>query len=93
MLPKRECPVAIFSADTIGMVKSRQLLQVLLDSGSMVSMIERSPLLPKVITKTFSETKINATLAGKIHMQEVVTHRDLRLLEFDTTRTTEGSSI
>ena len=61
-------------------------MQVLLDSGSTVSMIKRSVLPPKVITKTISETKNISTLAGKLQAQEVVTLRDLRLPEFDKNR-------
>ena len=83
IMPHRECPVTICTADTIGAVKSRRLLQVLLDSGSTVSMIKRSVLPPKVVTKTISETKDISTLAGKLQAQEVVTLRDLRLPEFD----------
>jgi hypothetical protein len=71
VLPKCECPITIFTADTIGMVKSRQLLQVLLDSDLMVSMIKRSALLPKVITKTMSKTWNIPMLTEKIQAQEV----------------------
>eukprot|EP00804_Cyclotella_cryptica_P019679 CCRYP_016447-RA/>CCRYP_016447-RA protein AED:0.36 eAED:0.36 QI:0/0/0/1/0/0/3/0/315 len=56
---------------------------MLLDSGSAVSMIKRSVLPPKVITKTISETKNISMLAGKLQAHEVVTLRDLRLPEFD----------
>ena len=86
IMPRHECPVTICTADTIGAVKSRRLLRVLLDSGSTVSMIKRSVLPPKVITKTISETKNISTLAGKLQAQEVVTLRDLRLPEFDKNR-------
>jgi len=59
---------------------------VLLDSGLTVSMIKKSALPPKVITKTISETRNVTTLAGKIQAQEVVTLRDLRLPEFNKNR-------
>jgi len=49
-------------------------------------MIKRSTLLPKVFTKTISQTQNIATLAEKIQAQEVVTLRDLRLPEFDKNR-------
>ena len=78
IVPRCECPVTICTADTIGAVKSRRLLRVLLDSGSTVSMIKRSVLPPKVVTKTISETKNISTLAGKLQAQEIVTLRDLR---------------
>jgi hypothetical protein len=82
VVPRCECPVTICTAETIGTVKSRRLLQVLLDSGLTVSMIKRSVLPPKVVTKTISETKNISMLAGKLQAQEVVTLRDLRLPEF-----------
>ncbi len=72
IMPRCECPVTICTADTIGAVKSRRLLQVLLDSGSTVSMIKRSVLPPKVVTKTISETKNISMLAGKLQAQEIV---------------------
>ena len=86
IMPRRECPVTICTADTIGAVKSRRLLRVLLDCGLTVSMIKRSVLPPKVVTKTISETKNISTFAGKLQAQEVVTLRDLTLPEFDKNR-------
>ena len=86
LMPKHECPVSICTADTIGAVKSRQLLRVLFDSGSTVPMIKRFALPQKVITKTISETKNTTTLAGRVQAQEVVILRDLRLPEFDKNR-------
>ena len=83
LLPKHECPVTIFSANTIGAVKSRRHLQVLFDSVLTVSMIKRSALPQKVVTKRTSETKNITTHAGKVRAWEVVTLRDLRLPEFD----------
>ena len=86
IVPRHECPVTICTADTIGAVKSKRLLRVLLDSGSTVSMIKRSVLAPKVVTKTISETENISALAGKLQTQEIVTLRDLRLPEFDKNR-------
>ena len=83
MLPKHKCPVAICTAGIIGTFKSRKLWRVLLDSGLTVSLIKRSSLPPKVVTKSISGTKHVPTLAGKIQTQEVVTLRDLRLPKFD----------
>ena len=60
-------------------------MQILLDSGLMVSMNKISALLLKVIRKTISETRTIVTLARKIHVKEVVTIRDLSLPEFDKT--------
>jgi hypothetical protein len=70
VVPGREFPVTICTADTIGAVKSRRLLRVLLDSGSTVSMIKRSVLLLKVITNTINETKNISALAGKLQRRK-----------------------
>eukprot|EP00804_Cyclotella_cryptica_P016884 CCRYP_001852-RA/>CCRYP_001852-RA protein AED:0.35 eAED:0.35 QI:0/0/0/1/0/0/2/0/383 len=86
IVPRHECPVTICTADTIGAVKSRRLLRVLLDSGSTVALIKRSALPPKVVTKEISDTKNISMLVGKLQAQEVVTLRDLRLPEFDKNR-------
>ena len=83
MLPKYKLPVTICMADTIGSLQSRRLFQVLLDSGSTVSMIKRSALPEGVLTKEVSQTKIVRTLAGKLKTQEIVTMRDLCLPKFD----------
>ena len=61
-------------------------MQVLLDSGSTVSMIKRSALPQNVVTKTISETKNITTLTGRVQVEEVVILRDLRLPEFDKNR-------
>ena len=86
VLRKPECPVTICTIDIISAVKSRWLLRVLFDSGSMVSIIKRSTLPQKVSTITISETKNYTSLAGKVQAQEVVTLRDLRLPKFDKNR-------
>ena len=84
VLPKHECPVTIFTIDTIGTLKSRRLLWVLLDSSLMMSMIKGSAFLPKVAIKTIRATKNIATIAGKIQVREAVTIGYLRLPEFDS---------
>ena len=86
VLPTNELHVTICTTNTINMVKSSRLSQVLLDSSSTVSFIKRTALPPMVITKTISVTRHVTTLAGKLQTQEVVTLRDLRLPEFDNNR-------
>ena len=83
---KNETPVTICTTNTIGMVKSRRLFRVLLDSGATCSLIKRSCLPKNCQTKAISSSKKVSTLAGKIKSQEVVTLRDLRLPEFDKNR-------
>jgi hypothetical protein len=87
-IPKQESPVAICTADTIGTVRSQRLFQELFDSGSgsNVSMIKRSALPKGIITKLLGDTKLVRIPAGHLKTQEVITMRDLRLLEFNKNR-------
>ncbi len=85
-IPKQESPVTICTADTIAIIRSQRLFQVLFDSGSNVSMIKRSALLKGIITKLLGDTKLVITLAGPLKTQEVVTMGDIRLPEFNTNR-------
>jgi hypothetical protein len=78
--------MTIFTADTIGTIRSQRLIQILFDSGLNVSMIKRSALPKGVITKLLGDTKLVRTLAGPLKMQEVVMMQDLRLPVFDKTR-------
>ena len=81
-----ETPVTILTANTIGTVKSRRLLRVLLDSGATVSMIKKSCLPKGVVLQDITEQKKVRTLAGELKSQQVVTMRDIRLPEFDKNR-------
>eukprot|EP00956_Cyclotella_meneghiniana_P007437 scaffold10122_cov36-Cyclotella_meneghiniana.AAC.3 len=83
---KNETPVTICTTSTIGMVKSRRLFRVLLDSGATCSLIKRSCLPKNCQTNAISSSKKVSTHAGKIKSQEVVTLRDLRLPEVDKNR-------
>ncbi len=85
-IPKQELLVTIWTADTIGTIRSQRLIWVLFDLGANVSMINRSALPKGIITKLFGDTKLVRTLAGCLKMQEVVTMHDLRLPEFDKNR-------
>eukprot|EP00956_Cyclotella_meneghiniana_P015631 scaffold24043_cov57-Cyclotella_meneghiniana.AAC.1 len=67
---KNETPVTICTTNTIGMVKSRRLFRVLLDSGATCSLIKRSCLPKNCQTKAISSSKKVSTLAGKIKSQE-----------------------
>jgi hypothetical protein len=62
-------------------------VKVSFDSGTNVSMIQRSAL-PKgvVITKLLGDIKLVRTRAGHPKMQKVVMMQDLRLPEFDKNR-------
>ena len=80
----KKCPtnkwvITMCTTDTINMVKCLRLLWVLLDSSSTVSLIKRTALPQKVITKTISMTWNVTNLARKIRARKVDTLRELRL--------------
>ncbi len=56
---------------------------MLLDSGSTVSMIERSVIPIGAITKDTGESKSIRSVAGQLKTQDVITMQDIRLPEFD----------
>jgi hypothetical protein len=85
-IPKQESPLTMCTADTIGIIQSQRLLQVLFDSGSNVFMIKRSALPKGVVKKLLCDTKLVRILAGCLKTQEVVMMWDIRLPEFDKNR-------
>ena len=86
-VPKRhETPATILVASTIGAIKSRRILRVLLDSGSTVSLIRKQCLPKGVQLKDIGEQKSVTTLGGTLQAKQVVTMRDIRLPEFDKNR-------
>ena len=78
-----ESPITTLTANTIGCARSCRLFRLLLDSGSTVSMIKISCLPKHTVFKDMAEEKAVRTLAGKLKSQQVVTMRDIRVLEFD----------
>ena len=85
-LTKSECPATICIANSIGAVRSRRLLKVLLDSGSSQCLIKKSALPKGIVPKKLTESKSLKTLAGSILSTQVVTLQDIRLPEFDKNR-------
>ena len=79
-------PITILICDTIGVKKSRRLLRVLFDSGSMKTLIHRDVLPEGASTKRLGSNRGVSTLAGKFHPKEMVYMRDIRLPEFDKNR-------
>jgi hypothetical protein len=77
VIPKQESPITICTTNTIGNVRSRRLVRVLLDSGSTVSMIKRSALPIGAVTKDIGESKSIRTLAGQLKTQDVITMQDI----------------
>ena len=70
----------------MGLMRSRKLLRVLLDSGSSKTLVKRSALPKGVQPKELTAAKAFNTLAGKLLTQSVITMRDVRLPEFDKNR-------
>ena len=83
---KDQCPATICTINTIGLLKSRKLFKVLLDSGSSACLIKRSALPKGIVPRELKTPKRFKTLAGKLLTHSVVTLRDLRLPEFDKNR-------
>ena len=86
IVPRNECPTTICTVDTVGGVRSRRLLRVLLDSGANCCLIKRSAIPNGVPEKNLSQAKSVRTIAGKLTTSSIVTLRDLRLPEFDKNR-------
>jgi hypothetical protein len=74
-------PVTIMLADTIGTVKSRRLLRVLLDSGSTTTLINKRCLPRKSLPCKTSQSRMVNTLAGNYQSSVMVIMRNLRLPE------------
>jgi hypothetical protein len=96
VIPKQESSITICSTNTLGNIRSGRLFQVLLDSGSAVSMIKISAIPVGAVTKEAGESKSIRTLAGQLKTQDVVTLQDVQLPEFDkkqANQPTKGFSI
>ena len=82
--------VSLLVADTIGCCRSRKLLRILFDTGAMCTMIQRRVVPESAVPKKLSESKQLNTLAGRLHVSEMVVMRDVRLPEFDKNRKIES---
>ena len=72
-------PVTIMIADSIGTVRSRKLLKVLLDSGSTATLINKRCLPKKCKPCQISQSKMVNTLAGSYQSSAMVVMHNLRL--------------
>jgi len=86
IIPKNETPATICTVNTIGAIHSRQLFQILFDSGASCCLIKRSSLPKGVVLKELSTGKNIKTLSGQVLAQQVVTLRNISLPEFDKNR-------
>jgi hypothetical protein len=79
-------PVTIMVVDTIGTVRSRRLLKILLDSGSTTTLINKKCLPGKCQPCPISQSRMVNTLAGSYQSSAMVVMRNLRLPELDKNR-------
>jgi hypothetical protein len=82
-------PVTIMVADTIGTIKFRRLLKVLLDSGSTTTLINKRCLPRKCQPCDTSQSRMVNTLAGSYQSSAMVVMHNLRLPELDKNRNIE----
>ncbi len=82
-------PETIMVVDTIGTIKSRRLLKVLLDSGSTATLINKRCLPRKCEPCKTSQNRMVNTLAGSYQSSAMVVMRNLRLPELDKHRDIE----
>jgi hypothetical protein len=87
-LNKNLTPVTIMVVDTIGTIKSRKLLRVLLDSGSTTTLINKKCLPKQCKPCQISNRTVN-TLAGSYQSSAMVVMRNIRLPELDKNRNIE----
>jgi hypothetical protein len=79
-------PVTIMVIDTIGTVKSRRLLKILLDSGSTTTLINKRCLPRKCQPCPISQSRTVNTLAGSYQSSSMVVMCNLRLPELEKNR-------
>jgi hypothetical protein len=72
VIPKQESPITICTTNTIGIVRSQRLFQVLLDSGLTVSTIKRSAIPTGTVTKATGESKSIRILVGQLKTQDAI---------------------
>jgi hypothetical protein len=85
-VPQKLTPVMILVVDTISSVRSRRLLKVLLDSGSMTTLINKRCLPRHCKPHEISSSRQVNALAGTYTFTEIVIMHNLRLPEFDKNR-------
>jgi len=79
-------PVTIMVVDTIGTIKSRKLLKVLLDSGSTTTLINKRCLPRGCKPCPVAQSRMVNTLAGSYQSSTMVTMSNIRLPELDKNR-------
>jgi hypothetical protein len=82
----RLAPITIMICDTIGALRSRHTLKILLDSGSTKSFIHRKCLPKDCKPAPVQTARTMRTITGNHIGKEIVTIRDIRLPELDKNR-------
>jgi hypothetical protein len=83
---RNQTPVTIMIADSIGAVRSRKLLKVVLDFGSTTTLINKKCLPKKCKPYQISHSRMVNALAGSYQLSAMVVMHKLRLSEFDKNR-------
>ena len=82
----RLTPISILTADTIGALRSRKIVKVLLNPGSTYTFINRRVLPHECKPFQIKKAKKINTINGSNLCNEMVILRDIRLPEFDKSR-------
>ena len=92
-IPTAKCggltPVTIMACKEIGLQDSYKLLRVLLDTGSMKTLINKRCIPRKARTFKTKQIKKITTIAGKLMSEEYTVMRDCRMPEFDRSRSVD----
>eukprot|EP00970_Alexandrium_tamarense_P003934 scaffold665_cov127-Alexandrium_tamarense.AAC.1 len=86
----RYTPVTILMCDTIATLQPRKMFKVLVDSGTMRTLIKRDCLPANAKARTLEEIKTFKTLSSELKTTEVVTMQDIKLPEFSRNRTVDS---
>jgi hypothetical protein len=88
-VPQNLTPVRIMVVDTIPLVRSRGLLKILLDSGSLTTLVSKKCLPKKCRPCQISQSRMVNTLAGSYQLSAMVVMRNLRLPKLEKNRNVE----
>jgi hypothetical protein len=88
-VPQNLTPVTIMVVDTISSVRPRRLLNILCDSGSTTTLVNKKCLPKKCRPCQISQSRMVNTLTGSYQSSAMVVMRNLRLPELDKNRNVE----
>ncbi len=88
-VPQNLITVTIMVVDTISSIRSRRSLQILLDSGSTITLVNKKCLPKKCRPCQISQSRMVNTLARSYQLSATVVMHNLRLPELDKNRNVE----